>query len=160
MKILLSYYSRTRVTAGVAKSISQKLNCEAEEIKDEKDRSGPIQYFLSAIEAMRGVPAKIKPIVKDPSDYDLVIIGSPVWASTMANPVLTYLTENKDKFKKVSFFCTCGGSGYDKTLSDMEAISGKTPIAKLYMTKTDIDSSFDSKIDEFINEINEKDDID
>ncbi|MDR0900131.1 MAG: flavodoxin [Methanobrevibacter sp.] len=156
MKILLTYYSRTRVTAGVAKAISQKLNCDVEEIKDTKDRSGAIKYLTSCIDALRETPTVIEPIDKDILEYDLVIVGSPVWAATMANPVLAYLTENKDKFKELAFFCTCSSSGYEKTIAKMEEITGKSGIAKLFMTKTDIDSSFDVKVDEFIENINEK----
>ena len=154
MKILVTYYSRTRVTAGVANEIVQKLNCDIEEIKDTKNRSGAIRYFTSIIDAIRRIPTEIEPIKKNPADYDLVIVGTPVWASTMANPILTYLKENKDKFKEIAVFCTCGKSGFDKTLSKMEESAGKQAIAKLAMIKVDINSSFDTKINEFIEKLN------
>ncbi len=153
MKILIAYYSRTSTTAKVAKKIQVSLNCDMEEIIDKTDRSGFIGYIKSCYTAMRETTAKIEPIKKDPSEYDLVIIGTPVWAATMANPVLTYIKENKTKFNNVSFFCTCGGSGYDKTFAKMEDFSNKTPLNTLYLTQTEIKSSFDSKIEDFTEKI-------
>ncbi|MBZ9571708.1 flavodoxin [Methanobrevibacter sp. TMH8] len=153
MKILVTYYSRTQTTARVAKEIQKKLNCDIEEIIDINKRSGVIGYLKGGYDAMKSKPAKIKPIEKNPSEYDLVIVGTPVWASTMAPAILEYLKENKEKFNDVSFFCTCGGSGYDKTLAKMEEVADKNPLNNLYLTKNDIESSFDSKIEGFIKNI-------
>lgn len=153
MKILIAYYSLTGTTAKVAKKIQENLNCEIEEIEDLKDRSGALGYLKSCIDAIRKKPADIKTVEKDPSDYDLVIIGTPIWAGTMANPILTYIEQNKSNFNNVSFFCTCGGSGYEKTLANMENLSGKSPMNTLFMTKNDLESSFDNKIDEFTGSI-------
>jgi flavodoxin len=149
MKILVTYYTRTNNTKSVAKEIQKNLNCDIEEIIDLKNRSGFIAYIKSCFDALKGTPTEIKPTEKDVSEYDLVIVGTPVWASTMAPAILTYLKENKEKFKDVSFFCTCGSSGYDKTISKMEGLVNKKSKEKLFMTKSDIQSSFNSKIESF-----------
>ncbi|KZX17538.1 flavodoxin [Methanobrevibacter cuticularis] len=156
MKILVAYYSRTSVTAKVAEKIQRNLNCDIEEIIDTKNRSGALNYFLSAFEAMRGKPSEIEPIKNDPSEYDLVIIGTPVWASTMASSVLRYILDNKSKFKNLAFFCTCGGSGYEKTLEKMEEVSEKTPLKTFYKTNANSDSELESKINEFTEYIKNK----
>jgi flavodoxin len=153
MKILVVYYSRTNITKNVAIKIQQDLNAELEEIIDKKDRSGVLAFLKSAGDAVLNKLADIEPIKKDPSNYDLVIIGTPVWASTMATPILTYLKENKDKFKNVSFFCTCGSSGYEKTLNNMEKITDKKALEKLVITKKNKESSVNLEIPEYINNI-------
>jgi flavodoxin len=153
MKILVVYYSRTNTTKDIALKIQQKLNADLDEIVDKKDRSGAVAYLKSAVETVLSKAAEIEPIKKDPSDYDLVIIGTPVWAGTMATPVLTYLKENKDKFKNVSFFCTCGSGGYEKTLNDMEKISNKKSLERLFITRKNKESSVNLEIPEYINNI-------
>ena len=155
MKTLIAYYSRTGVTAEVAKDLQKEFSAEVEEIKDIKNRSGIIGWIKSCYDAIRGIPAKIKPIEKDPTEYDTVIIGTPVWASTMANPILTYITENKTKFKNVAFFCTCGSSGYNKTLAKMEEVAAKEPLETLFLTKSDI-KSHDTKLESYANKIKSK----
>ncbi|MCL2687987.1 MAG: flavodoxin [Methanobrevibacter sp.] len=154
MKILITYYSRTNITKKVAETIQKNLDCDIEEIIDLKNRSGIFGWIKSCVDAIRGKETKIKPLGKDPSDYDLVIIGTPVWASTMSSATLTYLKENKEKFKEVSFFCTCGSGGYEETFSKMEEIAGKA-IETLFITKEDLDSSLESKIQSYAEKFKE-----
>jgi flavodoxin len=155
MKTLIAYYSRTNITANVAKSLQKEFDADIEEIIDMKNRSGAIGYIKSCLDAIRKVPAKIKPLEKDPSKYDVVIIGTPVWASTMANAILTYITENKEKFNETALFCTCGSSGYEKTFVRMEEIIAKKPLETLFLTKTDI-NSYDDKLESYANKIKSK----
>ena len=155
MKTLIAYYSRTEVTAKVAKDLQKEFGADIEEIKDTKKRSGIIGWIKALYDAIKGVPAKIKPIEKNPSEYDTVIIGTPVWASTMASPILTYITENKEKFKNIAFFCTCGSSGYGETLAKMEEIAAKEPLETLFLIKSDI-GSYDEKLESYASKIKSK----
>jgi len=49
----------------------------------------------------------------------------------MAPAIRTYITKNKDKLKEVAFFCTQGGSGAERTFSDMEDLCQKKGRAAL-----------------------------
>ncbi|MCX8199975.1 MAG: hypothetical protein N3G76_00735, partial [Candidatus Micrarchaeota archaeon] len=68
---------------------------------------------------------------KDPLQYDLVIIGTPIWASTMSLPVKAYITKMSGKFKKVAFFCTGGGFGARNVFKDMSYLCAKQAVATL-----------------------------
>jgi flavodoxin len=125
MKILLVYYSRTNNTRKISEEISTKLNCDIEEIRDLKERSGKLNYLKYGYEAIRSKETQIEDMKNDPSDYDLVIVGTPVWASTMATPVLTYLNKNKNKIKDLAILITFGGSEYEKTTNNIEKLCGK-----------------------------------
>jgi len=131
MRALIVYYSRTGHTRKVAEDIAKELQCDTEEILDTVNRSGPIGWVNSGRHASQGAMTKLQPLKNDPSLYDIVIIGSPVWAAHVSTPVRTYLAENKDKLKKVAFFITLGNIGDETTFKDMEAICGKTPAATL-----------------------------
>ena len=152
MKILVAYYSRTEKTKKVAEYIKKELGADIEEIVPVKGYSGKVGYARGCVDAPRGKTPEIKPIKSNPSDYDLVIIGTPVWCFTMASPVLTYIRENKDKFKDVAFFATAGSTGMESTLKDMETES-KKPLNSFYLTKLDI-NKFENKVDEFIKGLN------
>lgn len=73
--------------------------------------------------------SQIRDGAKDPSGYDLVVVGTPIWAWTVSAPVRAYLSKNRDKLKKVAFFCT--GINRGTTFSEMEALCGKRPVATL-----------------------------
>jgi hypothetical protein len=56
----------------------------------------------------------------------------------VSSPVRTYLVENKDKLKKVAFFCTEGNTGGDVAFKSMEEACGKKPVGTLVIMAKDI----------------------
>jgi flavodoxin len=151
MNNLIVYYSRTGMTRKVAEVIKEKTNWDIEEIIDNKNRRGPIGYILSGRDALRKKEANIKEPISNLSEYDIVIIGTPIWSFTVSTPTRTYLNKQKGNFKKVAFFCTMGGSGDAKAFSEMENAAGVKPEKTLALTdKEIIDGSFLVKVDEFI----------
>jgi len=135
-KTLIAYYSRTGNTKKVGEKISKMLNADIDEIIDKTSRDGIKGWLIGGRDAMREKETKIK-YKKNPSKYDLVIIGTPVWAFTLTPAIRAYLGANK--MKRVAFFCTHGGSP-GKTLAEMENLS-KKPIAILSIKDKEINSS-------------------
>ena len=60
-------------------------------------------------ETEAGYMPPIRPLEKDPADYDVIAIGTPTWWYTMAPAVKTFLSENNWKGKVVVPFMTNGG---------------------------------------------------
>ena len=104
-------------------------------------------YYISH-ENTKNTQIKYK---KDPKKYDLIIIGTPVWAWTTTPAIRTYLTQNKPK--KVAFFCTSGGSK-GKVFEDMEELS-KKPLATLDLVDKKINESMKT-IQEFCQKLSNK----
>ncbi|MGL6299195.1 MAG: flavodoxin family protein [Methanobacteriaceae archaeon] len=152
MKILISYYSRSNITKDVAEEIQSQLGGDIEEIKDLKSRKGIFGYIIAGMEAARGKKAQIAQTKYNVEDYDLVIVGTPVWAGTMATPIMTYLDENTGKFKNTGFFCTCGSSGYEKTLVNMTSRISKPPVATFYLKKEELKNK-SIKIKDFVDKV-------
>ncbi len=136
MKTLVIFYSRTGTTRKVAKAISKALKSDIKEIFPKREFKGFFGFFRGGFEAVMRKTPKIKPLKK--LEYDLVVIGSPVWAGNMASPVRTFLT--KQKPKKVAFFATSGGD-IGKTFSEMQKIS-KKPIAIFNLKTTQVKKGF------------------
>lgn len=155
MKILVAFYSRTGTTKKVGESIAENLKCDSEEIFDTKKREGLIGYVRGGKDALTRKLTKIKPIKKDSSNYDLVIIGTPVWAGRMTPAIRTYISENK--FNNVAFFGTMGGNNPSNTFSEMEEITGKKPKDILVLrTKEVAKNEYSGKVSEFVEKIKEK----
>lgn len=151
MKYLVSFYSRTGVTRKVAEAISSELGCDREEIFDTKNRSGAIGYAVACKDAVLKKSTEIKKPEKDLSLYDVLIIGTPVWALTMAPAVKAYIMENKDRFKHIAFFCTQGSAGSKMAFKDMQELCNEKPLALLEFTaKEAIKGGYTQKIKEFI----------
>ena len=96
-KILVVYYSRTGTTKTVAEAIRDALGCEIDEIEDTKGRSGLIGWLMAGKDAGSGSLTKISGVDEEPSQYDVVVMGSPTWNGHMSTPIRTYITDNKDR---------------------------------------------------------------
>lgn len=153
MKALIVYSSRTGTTKIVAQKLAALLNCDIDEIKDSKNRQGVMGYLLCGKEAMQKTLPEIQ-FEKDPFQYDLVIIGTPIWGWNMSSLTRSYLTKNKGKFKKVAYFCTMGGSGDEKTFLAMSEITGLKPAATLsFKTIEVVKNNINEKVKKFIGEL-------
>ena len=99
-----------------------ELGSDIEEIVDLKNREGKIGWMSATQDASRGKETDIAPITKNPKDYELLIIGTPVWAFTLTPAIRTYLKNNDLSGKKVALFFTHGirlGQTIEKTKSLM-----------------------------------------
>ena len=138
MKTLVVYYSRTGNTKKVAEAVTKALGADVEEIVDTKNRRGLLGYLGAGKDASLKKKTPIQPAKKSPAGYDLVVIGTPVWAFTMASPVRTWISEHAGEVKSAAFFCTMGGSGDKRTFKAMEELFAKTPKAVLALIEKDI----------------------
>ena len=140
MKTLIIYYSRGGTTKRIAEELAKKLGSDVDPITEPRGRGGLLGYLRSGFEASRRKQPSINPPGKNPSQYDLVVVGTPVWAGNVSSPVRSYLSQHGEEIKAAAFFCTMGGSNPGKTFPEMEACSGKKPRATLALQASRIGS--------------------
>lgn len=122
-RILVVYFSRSGSTARVASYLADELDADLDAIEEPRSRAGIGGYVRSAFEAV----AKGLPTIqtrRDPRDYDLVVLGTPVWGGTMASPVRSYIHEHNESLAKTAFFVVMGGRGGDDTVREMQMACG------------------------------------
>ncbi len=155
MKTLIIYYSRTGLTKKLANSIKEKLeDCDIEEIKTKTNRLGAIQYLICGKEAMQEKITNIENTNYDPANYDLIILGTPIWAFNISSPLRTYIEKNKNSFKNVFAFFTQGSSGADKAIIRLQKLLDKNISTHLALTSKEVaKSQYQNKLDEFLKNI-------
>ncbi len=127
--VLVVYFSRTGHTRLLAEGIARALGADLEEIRDRTDRTGLLGWLRSAAETVLGVSTEIDRPRHDPARYEVVIVGGPVWGSSVSTPVRTYLWLERDRLPALALFASYGGVGVDRALAQMEAIARKRPVA-------------------------------
>ncbi|MGV9142160.1 MAG: flavodoxin family protein [Promethearchaeota archaeon] len=154
MNVLVSYYTRTGNTKKVAKLIADELNADIEEIIDKTKRSGIIGWLKSAYHATREKTTEIEDVEKDPSKFDLIILGTPNWNTRMSPAIRTYIMNYKEEFKDIAVFCSAGGRGVEHVLETMSQLCEKEPIAKRGFLEEDAEEKrLNSKVKEFVKNI-------
>ncbi len=79
VKILVVYYSRTGTTRKVAQAIAEATHADMEEIVPVRGYKGPLGWLRAGREGSSRRPAEIAPLQKDPTAYDVVVAGTPIW---------------------------------------------------------------------------------
>jgi flavodoxin len=136
-KILVVSYSRSGNTRTIAQALASDLRCDSEEIVA-KSLTGFSGLVTALIEAMRHKPARIETTSLHVSSYDVVVVGTPVWAWSVSSPVRAFLIENKKKLPRVAFFCTLGHRGDDSAFAQMQELAGRAPLATIAVTASDV----------------------
>lgn len=138
MKTAILYYSRTRKTALVARTLAEKVQADTFEILDLKNRMGTFNYMNASIDALRENKTEIKPSSVDLDDYGLVYIGTPTWVGKPAPAIITIIDNCDLKGKDVILFATMGGRGGKSVIERMkekvEARGGR--MVNSFMIKT------------------------
>lgn len=148
--VLTVYCSRTGFTRRIAEEIRERCGGELEPIEDIRGRSGIFGYVRSAYEALKKTTIEIRPGKLHPGDFDLVILGTPVWAGHLSSPMRAYVAAHKGELKQVALFCTLGGSGAANVLAEMAALCERKPVATLAVTDADIKSGrYGSALEDF-----------
>lgn len=119
MKTIILFYSRSRKTALVARTLADEVNADILEVTDLNNRNGPLNYLKASVDAFRENKTLINPATVDLADYDLVYIGSPTWASKPAPAIITLIDACNFQGKDVILFATMGSSGSQKVIERM-----------------------------------------
>jgi ABC-type branched-subunit amino acid transport system substrate-binding protein len=77
--------------------------------------------------------------VHDPSRYDLVVVGGPVWFGNLATPTRAYLEAHARRATKLAFFVTMNGSGERRALAQMAEAAGAAPLETASFTRKDLE---------------------
>ncbi|MFC1731408.1 flavodoxin family protein [candidate division KSB1 bacterium] len=153
MKSLVVYYSRTGNTRKIALEIAVALNADIEEITDTENREGVLGYLKSGMQSSLKKQVEIHKPEKDPSKYDLVVLGTPIWSWKLIPPLRTYINDHKF-LKNVAFFCTEQGSGGKGAFKEMESMIGIKPLAKIEIFQKDLkDNVYEKRLTTFIKKL-------
>ncbi len=123
MKSLILYYSRSGATAKVANALGTALSADIKEIKCPRYQSGWFAYLRAGYDSVKGR----LPLIDVPEvvfeDYDLVIIGAPIWTSYPALPLRSFLAQKPELPGRVAVFLTYGGhSPAEKAVKMVEGL--------------------------------------
>ena len=130
-KILIVYYSLTGTTRYVAETLRESISAEMLELKPKKDLNpkGGMKFVWGGAQANMKIKPKLLPFDTNPLDYDLVIIGTPVWSWTFTPPIRSFVSKFDLSDRKVALWTCSEGSGdkamsrFKKAMSESELVS-------------------------------------
>jgi UDP-N-acetylglucosamine:LPS N-acetylglucosamine transferase len=150
-------FSRSGTTRRLADRLAAILPADCEGIRERGDprrRRGIRGFVRSLADVIAQRRADVVPTAYDLARYDIVVVGTPVWASCPSTPVATWLADHRNQLRHVAFFCSLGGRGSDKAFERMRASAGVSPLATCAVTAADVQSGHDhALLDAFAHKI-------
>ncbi len=128
MKTLIVYYTRTGNAKFAAETIKTEIGADVEEIVDLKNRQGRLAFLPAGRDAGQGKETEIAPTQRIPTDYDLVLIGQPIWNKSPTPAIRTYLNRTNLSGKKVGLFFSDSSFGLDQAVEKTKALMPNSTI--------------------------------
>ena len=112
-KNLVVYYSLTGNTKFIAESIIESIDADILELKPTKElkAEGSMKYMWGGAQAVMKKKPKLEEFDLNPLDYDLIFLGTPVWAWRYSPPIRSFISKFNLTGKNVALWMCCGGNG-------------------------------------------------
>lgn len=133
---LVAFFSASGTTRKTAQMIAEAAGADLYEITPKKlytraDLDWMNKKSRSSIEMS---DKKIRPEMAgetvDPSKYDEIILGFPIWWYVAPTIVNTFLESADFSGKKIVLFATSGGSGFGNTVKELQPSAPKAEIVE------------------------------
>jgi len=130
MKTAVIYYSMDGNTKFAAEKIATRLSADVIQITPIKEYpTGKVsKYFWGGKSATFGESPKLEAYDFVQNQYDMVILGTPIWAGTFAPPLRTFIRENKLMGKKIALFACCSGGATEKCFEQLKKETGNSTV--------------------------------
>jgi flavodoxin len=129
MKTLIVYFSYEGNSALIAELVKAAIpGADTLELKleDDKKREGLAKFFWGGRQVMTHVKPTLRPYTAAINQYDLIILGTPVWAGSYSPAIASFLSQTKISGKKIALYC-CHAGGMGKALGKLKAaLTGNT----------------------------------
>ncbi len=152
MKYLVAYYSRTGNIKTIGMTIGKALSADIDEIIDKKKRAGIVNWIRAGRDAQAKKLTEIQS-EKNPQDYDVIVIGSPIWAGNPTPALRTYLTTHDLKGKKVAFFICSTINRYAKVFSQLKEMTPESEHAGIFTASRFRKGDRESELNAFIKKL-------
>jgi len=83
-----------------------------------------MNFVMGGFEAMRRRSVALKPLACDVAAYDLVVLGTPVYAGTLPAPMRTFILQEGSRIRRATGFITASGREAEnlKVLQEMRGL--------------------------------------
>lgn len=137
MKKLVAYYSLEGNTELIARAIAEATDADILELTPKNDirSKGFLRFFKGGFQVLTKKEPELVPYEREPAAYDLIFLGTPVWAGNFAPAIRSFLSQVELENKKIALFCCYGGSEGKCLKRLKEELTGNEIIGEMGFTE-------------------------
>ncbi|MBR1919718.1 MAG: hypothetical protein IJ831_08845 [Spirochaetales bacterium] len=123
MKCIVIYYSKSGKTEELAERIAADLSCPKVRIETEESYGNYVSSIIRAGKELRkGVVSAVRTAVPDLSEYDVILLGYPIWYGSIPSFVSKFIADCNTAGKTIIPFATFTASDISKSVAKLEEI--------------------------------------
>ena len=154
MKTAVVYYSMSGTCGKLAGLMEKQMNADLIQLVPKKayPDKGFKKYYWGGKSAVMAEKPELEVYEFYAGSYDLIVFGTPVWASTFAPPLRTFIEENRETLstKKIAAYACYKGSGGEKTLRKLQEELGIDRfVQEAAFLETDVTKKAEALVKEF-----------
>lgn len=125
MKTLVAYFSASGVTRRQAEVLAEATGADLFEIVPEKPYTEADLKYMNPLarcnkEKLGRKDVPVAATIEDFDQYDVVLLGFPIWYGSAPNVINTFAKGYDWKGKRIGIFATSGGSGIGRTAAKLQ----------------------------------------
>ena len=159
LKKLIIYYSLDGNTKFIAETVAKEMKADILELKTKKSlkSKGFMKYFWGGKQVVTKEKPELLHMNKNPQGYDIIIIGTPVWAGSYAPAFRTFFSKIKIVGRKIALFCCCG-SNPGATFRNMrtELLGSKILNERIFIDPLKEKDKYETKVKAWVEELLQK----
>ena len=152
MTILVVYYSFDGNTKYAAQRIADRLGADLLELKAENEPPrNALKFLVGGKSVLMGEKALLHRFKEDPSAYDVIVLGTPVWAGRVTPAIREFALSHPFEGKKVGIFACSAGGDAESVFGQMRNLLGGNEICATLSLKNPLKnrSKADQEADAF-----------
>ena len=119
--VFFSWGGNTRVVAGQIHDLIGGDMVEVETVVPYPDTYEEVTK-IAPVELANDFRPELKTKVDNMEEYDILIVGTPIWGSHLAPAMKSFLASYDLSGKTIAPFCTHGGSGTAQSVNDIRSV--------------------------------------
>lgn len=139
MKAVIYYYSLEGNTLGIAERIAEGTSMDMCRLVPQKAYpTNGFKHFVGGMDVIFKRTPKLEPLSKRPEGYDLIVLATPVWASSFSPAIRSFLGDHNLSGKKIILVATSSGGNAGKCFKAMKESLGESEIMGEFVVKSPV----------------------
>lgn len=137
-KVLVIVYSYSGTSRRVAELLCEQQGWALAHIYDVLPRRGAIGVWRCILDTLLRRQPAIRYDGPPPSDFDAVVLVSPIWLLQLAGPMRSFVARERRRLRKVAVLSVMGGQGEPDAAAEIGELLGRAPVLSTAVTLREI----------------------
>lgn len=137
--VLVIVYSYTGTSRRVAELLCSQQGWPMAEITDARPRGGALGNWRCMLDSFFRLQPAIGYDGPPPSDFDAVVLVSPIWMLKLAGPMRSFVARQRDRLPDVAVLSVMGGQGALNAAAEIGKLLGREPLLSSSVTMREVD---------------------